>query len=124
MDINLEVNKLNRLFKLYVNSTNGGIRPYRVSKIKRYLENLILRAKDKFEVITLDTSNAGDYFLELKDQLNLLSEKKREAINLKNYEEAGAINDKGKRIMKNYLIKSGIPSNVFFFHHDNKIFSA
>jgi hypothetical protein len=43
---------------------------------------------------------------------------------MSDYENLATLRDKESKMIKDYLIESGVPTNVHFFHHDNKIFKA
>lgn len=125
INLDYEVDRLNRFFKLYTQSIKDKrVKPYRVSKLRGYLETLLTIVKNKYEVVTVDQSNFGDYFADLKEQLNSTREDKIKAIKRKDYEDVATSRDKEKKLIRDYLIKSGFPTNVYFFHHDNRIFKA
>lgn len=122
-NLDYEVNRLNKLFKLYSQSIKSkNIKPYRVSRLRCYLESLLATVKNKYEIILIDTNNFADHFTDIKEQLNLIREVKSKTIESRDYENLSVLRDKENAIVKDYLLRSGILTNIHFFYYENKIF--
>lgn len=125
MDVAFEVDRLNRLFKLYVETLeNKRVKPYRISKLKSYLENLVIAVKSEYEIVTIDSNNYGDYFSDFEKQLDSIETEKIKTIERHDYETVYALRQKEKKVLKDHLKRIGISTGVYFFHYNNRIFRA
>lgn len=123
LDINTAVDKLNRLFSLYANTVEQQTkRPYRISRIKKYLNGLIATVQSKFEIIAIDCSNCGDHFPAIEGKMDSIRESKIAALKHGDYERLFSLRQIEREEIKRFLVQAGIPLNVYFFHIDNKIY--
>jgi hypothetical protein len=124
-DIDTTIERLNRLFILYSRSVESkSVQPYRISRLKEYLELLLLEVSKEFPVVEFDSEAIWEYFPALHDQLKPIKQEKEEAVRLQNYEQAAQLKDHENVIIKNHLLQRGVPANVFFFQFENKIFKV
>ncbi len=123
LDIDTAVDKLNRLFALYVSSLEQrNRRPYRISRLKDYLKVLIATVQNSFEIVAIDSANCGRHFPAIEGKINSIREAKITALEHGDYEELFSLRQIEHEEIKRFLVQVGIPLNVYFFHVNNKIY--
>lgn len=121
--LDIEVTRLNRLFGLYLESTRENrIKPYRVSRLKSYLEETTRSLNGHYELIELTPENFTDVFPQFEKALSDIRMDKLIQLKKGDYEMVSVVRQRENEIIKLCLSKLNIPIDNYFFHYQNKIF--